>query len=133
MLKTLKALILPALMMLTSVAWSAEDGSPAMPSRLQLADAFANRDLLKVQALVVDPWSGLRFFSVKDGDEAYWQAMATELRQAKLVSTGKHAVVYEIRRDGQARKIEFVLGKEGWRLDFNSFLGPFPTRMIEPE
>ena len=130
---SIKSLILVVLMMLTPLAWSAADDSPAMSSRLQLADAFAGRDLPAIEAQVSDPWSGLRFFSLKDGDEAFWQALATELRTARLISAGKGRVEYEIRRDDQPRKIEFIFHDERWRLDLNSFLGPFPTRKIRPE
>lgn len=122
-----KCLILLALWALAPVAWCAVDDSPAMPSRLQVADAFAARDLIALEEQVSDPWSGLRFFSVKDGDEVFWRAMGTELREAKLISANKDKVIYEIRRDGVPRIIEFIFHRERWRLDLNSFLGPFPS------
>lgn len=130
---SLKALIPLILMTATPLAWCAVDDSPAMPSRLLVADAFASRDLEAVSLLISDAWSGLRLFSVKDGDENFWNGLSKELREAKMLSADKDKVTYEIRRDGEPRNIDFIFHNERWRLDLNSFLGPFPTGPLPGE
>jgi len=133
LIRSVPVLILLSLMTTAPLAWGSADDSPAMSSRLQVADAFAARDLIAIEEQVSDPWGGLRLFSVKDGDEVFWRTMGTELREAKLISATEDKVIYEIRRDGAPRMIEFVFRRERWRLDLNSFLGPFPTGPLPGE
>jgi len=111
------------------LAWSATDDSPAMPNRLKLADAFSRKDLDTISTLVSDPWSGLRFFTVREGNDDFWKDLGKRLREAEIVSTSKSMIIYTIPWNGKYREIEFLLIDERWVLDLNSFLGPFPTRV----
>ena len=111
------------------LVWSATDDSPAMPNRLKLADAFSRKDLDAISTLVSDPWSGLRFFTVREGNDDFWKDMGKRLREAEIVSTSQSMVIYTIQWNGKSREIEFLLIDECWVLDLNSFLGPFPTRV----
>ena len=97
----------------------------------ELADAFEKHDLKAIGARVDDGWSGLRFCA--SWDAAAWKAAATSLREAKRKSSSPRARVYTVTRrstngasSAQARDVSLRIGDEGWRLDLNSFLGPFP-------
>jgi hypothetical protein len=99
--------------------------------RLQLAAAFERKDLKAIAPLVSDAWSGLRFCA--SWDARMWKAAAVALRGARLRTSGERERVYEVALAEGAepspvrrREIQFLLSDGSWRLDLNSFLGPFP-------
>jgi hypothetical protein len=109
--------------------WCADEVVAADKIRLQLADAFTKKDMATIKALVTDPWSGLRFFSEKN--DGMRESAGVAFREAKVVTIDENRVAYEIiwpshTESKNTRKIIFILTSPEWKLDLNSFLGPFP-------
>ncbi len=108
---------------------SAKDNATADEVRLQLADAFVKNDMDAVGSLVSDPWSGLRFFTGRQ--DGMWERAAVAFRNAQLITMNEKQAVYEIHwpvnaESKKTRTIIFLSQDSGWKLDLNSFLGPFP-------
>lgn len=97
---------------------------PADVSLRDLASAFRTRDTARAHALILDGWSGSRFWSEWPPEE--WQRAANELENATLLTDSPTERVYTVRRASGAREITVALSDGHWRLDYNSFAGPFP-------
>ncbi len=104
--------------------WAHAEAHAADKLLQRLADAFAKKDLKSVSALINDPWSGQRFCA--SWDDQAWKAAARALRGAKLKSDSPAKRIYTVESGNRARDITVDLGDGGWRLDYNSFMGPFP-------
>jgi hypothetical protein len=107
----------------------AKDTLAADEVRLQLAAAFEKNDMTTIRSLVSDPWSGLRFFTA--GQDGMWERAAVAFRNAQLVTKDEKQVVYEINwpMNAESKKTQtiiFLSQDSEWKLDLNSFLGPFP-------
>ena len=100
-----------------------------------LASAFARKDSAAISKLVDDGWSGLRF--CEGWSDGQWQAAANALRSAKLQSRTQSEQIYSVTLRwpndpaDYAKVISLHLGQSTWdgstwKLDLNSFLGPFP-------
>jgi hypothetical protein len=108
---------------------AAKDTITADEVRLRLAVAFEKNDMATVRSLVSDPWSGLRFFTTRQ--DGMWERAAVAFHNAQLVTKNEKQVVYEINwpvnaESKKTRTIIFLSLNSEWKLDLNSFLGPFP-------
>lgn len=97
---------------------------PAEQTLRSVADAFARRDQVAIEALIADGWSGTRFLS--NWDEHEWQKASAALRTATIQSEAIDRRVYLVADGDRKRNIEVVLINGQWLLDYNSFRGPFP-------
>ena len=126
-----RTLLLAALMSAAPMAWSTEEPKDVKVVRMALADAFASQDRRMIGALISDAYSGLRFFTFSKENSAYWDNAGRSLREARCVSSGADTVVYAIYWPPSGehkveRQISFYLHNAEWKLNFASFMGPFP-------
>lgn len=110
-------------------ALCSSENACAAKVRLQLAEFFFQKNLNAISPLIEDPWSGLRFCS--GWGDRMWQEVGTALRGAVVVSEKVDQIWYLVRwpyptEDGVQKKIFFTRSDSDWKLDLNSFLGPFP-------
>ncbi|MEO6952715.1 MAG: hypothetical protein ABI321_12965 [Polyangia bacterium] len=111
------------LMLLTISAFAGKH--PADETLARLARAFDAKDRAAVEREIVDPWSGTRF--ITSWDEAGWKDAARALRGAKLESSATDTRIYIVKIHARQRKVSVLRRDDRWLLDYNSFLGPFPT------
>ncbi len=123
-LAVLASLVLFACASAAPVGAQTEAAHPADATLMRLADAFDAKDAAAARALINDPWSGSRFWSGWSDDA--WHQAATDLRTAHFESEHDGRRVYSISRDGHPREITMDSNGGQWRLDYNSFHGPFP-------
>ena len=97
---------------------------PADAALLVLADAFEAKDQKAIQGLISDGFSGSRFWP--DWSDAQWHAAAVSLRGATLRTSAAEHRVYSVSQARGDRDVNMVLDDGHWRLDYNSFQGPFP-------
>lgn len=110
-------------------AFCSSEAAAAAQTRLQLAEAFARKDTQAISPLISDAWSGLRFCS--SWGDSMWKQASLALREAKVVSQDGDQILYATHwphspEAQKPRTIVFRLTDSGWKLDLNSFLGPFP-------
>ena len=118
-----------ALLMVTFAACkSAPEAAMNEPGDLvlnKLAVLFDKQDAPGISPLIADGWSGLRFTAGWSADT--WHETATELRSAKLKSSTPDERVYVLTVQGQPKEVKVLRTSETeWKLDYNSFKGPFP-------
>jgi hypothetical protein len=104
---------------------------PADATRLALAAAFEKKDVKVIGELVFDGWSGLRF--TRNWGDNDWKVVSRAIREAKLKTSSVRTRIYSVtfywaHAPGvQTRDVEMSPDNVGhWKLDYNSFLGPFP-------
>ncbi|GAB2902360.1 hypothetical protein GCM10027046_34300 [Uliginosibacterium flavum] len=140
----LRSFLFVALVAITPFAWGMNEDPSVLDARQRLADAFSAKDKKAVYALISDPWGGFRFYESQTDE--WWAEAGRSLREAKRISEEEAAdlwgatrpydtnrVTYSILRSGKPRAIGFVLRNSSWVLDLNSFLGPFPTGLRQPD
>lgn len=90
----------------------------------ELAAGFEREDGNAVQERVSDGWSGSRFRA--NWAHETWRAAATSLRGAKLKSASEAQRIYTLVDNGKEKEVSMQLMNDGWRLDYDTFKGPFP-------
>ena len=119
----MRAILISVALLLATVGHAGEHAADATLSRL--ARAFEAKDRPAIEREILDPWSGSRFLA--SFDEASWKDATHALRGAKPGSRSADRCIYVVKIRGQQREVTVVRRDEHWLLDYNSFLGPFPT------
>lgn len=97
---------------------------PAETTLAELADAFERKDQKAAAAHLIDGWSGSRFWA--EWSDRQWRDAAAALRAAQLKSAEDLERTYEIVDEGTPKTIHLLQNDGVWKLDYNSFKGPFP-------
>lgn len=97
---------------------------PAETMLAELATAFEHKNEAAARAHLLDGWSGSRFWT--QWTDSQWREAATALRGATLKSAHDGERIYLVADEGRTKEIHVQRADGTWRLDYNSFKGPFP-------